>query len=304
MDYSSLAKDLFAEEEKKNLQEKLILYNDGARYGQAVFLAGGTASGKSFAIKNFLEGQKFKVLDVDKWKEVYSNLKKKMEKFPKLMKKSDLADKYPEIRDLDLGNPEDVNKLHQFIKDKGIHKKYISNLVGGKDSERLPNILFDVTLKDISKVHNYLPQLKESGYKPENIHITWVLTDYEIAVERNRERDRIVPDDIVLKSHEGSAETMIDIIKKGTPRGVDGSVRIILNNPETTVFWKREGDPVQTSEGEDYFVIDDFKYLTLKETGKSFKDTRSIKKQLFKWIRSNVPKTAKTWKKMKKSRKK
>ncbi len=304
MDYSNFAKDLFTEDQKKNLQEKLILYNDGARYGQAVFLAGGTASGKSFAIKNFLEGEKFKVLDVDKWKEVYSNLKKKMEKFPKLMKKSDLADRYPDIQDLDLDNPQDVKKLHQFIKDKEIHKKYISNLVGEKDSERLPNILFDVTLKDISKVHTFLPQLKKSGYKSKNIHITWVLTDYEIAVERNRERDRIVPDDIVLKSHKGSAETMIDIVKKGTPKGIDGSIRIILNNPETTVFWKREGDPVQTSKDEDYFVIDDFEYVTLKEAGKSFKDTRSIKKQLFKWIKNNVPKTADIWKKMKKSTKK
>lgn len=302
LEFKNLAEDFFITEqkEKKTLKEKLILYNHGADYGQAVFLAGGTGSGKSFAIKNFMEEHKFKVLDVDKWKKIYSNLKDKMEEFPSLIKKSDLADKYPEIQDLDLSNPEDTAKLHKFIKRKGIHKRYISNLITNKDDKRLPNVIFDVTLKNISKIHDILPQLKNVGYDSTDIHITWVLTDYEIAVERNRSRDRIVPDDIVLQSHEGSAETMLDIIREGTPPGIDGSVRIILNNPETTVFWKREGEPVQTSEDEDYFVIEDFKYLTLKEPGEPFKDTRSIKKQLFQWIKQNAPKTVDLWKMMRK----
>jgi len=33
------------------LEEKLILYGQGKRYGQIVFLAGGAGSGKGFAIK-------------------------------------------------------------------------------------------------------------------------------------------------------------------------------------------------------------------------------------------------------------
>ena len=32
------------------LEEKLIMYNQGKRYGQIVFLAGGAGSGKGFAI--------------------------------------------------------------------------------------------------------------------------------------------------------------------------------------------------------------------------------------------------------------
>ena len=45
----------------KQLEEKLILFNGGKNYGQVVFMAGGAGSGKGFAIKNFLEGNKFKI---------------------------------------------------------------------------------------------------------------------------------------------------------------------------------------------------------------------------------------------------
>ena len=56
------------------LEEKLILYNQGKRYGQIVFLAGGAGSGKGFAIRNFMEKEKFKVRDVDAWKTAFMKL--------------------------------------------------------------------------------------------------------------------------------------------------------------------------------------------------------------------------------------
>ena len=56
------------------LEEKLIMYNQGKRYGQIVFLAGGAASGKGFAIRNFMEKEKFKVRDVDAWKTAFMTL--------------------------------------------------------------------------------------------------------------------------------------------------------------------------------------------------------------------------------------
>jgi hypothetical protein len=49
----------------QQLDEKLIMYNQGKRYGQVVFLAGGAGSGKGFAQKEFMEADKFKVFDVD-----------------------------------------------------------------------------------------------------------------------------------------------------------------------------------------------------------------------------------------------
>ena len=79
------------------LEEKLIMYNQGKRYGQIVFLAGGAGSGKGFAIKHFMEKEKFKVRDVDAWKTAFIKL-------------ADTTDKYPEIKGLSLKNPRDVMK--------------------------------------------------------------------------------------------------------------------------------------------------------------------------------------------------
>ena len=53
------------------LTEKLIMFNQGKKYGQVVFMAGGAGSGKGFASKNFMEVNKFKVRDVDEWKKAF-----------------------------------------------------------------------------------------------------------------------------------------------------------------------------------------------------------------------------------------
>ena len=54
-----------------DLIEKQIIIGKGKRYGQVVFMAGGAGSGKGFAIRNFIEGEKFKVRDVDEWKKSF-----------------------------------------------------------------------------------------------------------------------------------------------------------------------------------------------------------------------------------------
>ena len=74
------------------LEEKLILYGQGKRYGQIVFLAGGAGSGKGFAISNFMEKEKFKIRDVDEWKKAF-------------MKLADTKGTHPELKGLQLRNP-------------------------------------------------------------------------------------------------------------------------------------------------------------------------------------------------------
>ena len=91
----------------QELEEKLILFNGGKNYGQIVFMAGGAGSGKGFAIQNFMQGEKFKVRDVDEWKKALIKLAK--------MKDSD-----SELAKLNLRNPEDVFKLHTIVREKGI----------------------------------------------------------------------------------------------------------------------------------------------------------------------------------------
>ena len=266
---------------KQYLEEKVIVLGRGARYGQVVFLAGGAGSGKGFAISNFLEGTKFKVRDVDAWKSSFLKLSK-------------IKNKYAKLRRLNLRKPKDVFKLHQFIKEKGIKDKTLDLMLGQAKEGRLPNIMFDVTLKDRGDINETIPALIQSGYDPANIHIVWVLTNYHIAVQQNKDRSRVVPDDVLLKTHEGASETMYNFIKTGTPRGVNGAVHVILGGKKHTVFYTdpKSGKPFDGSDGR--VVVKDFKYITLKQPGKAMAGETAVKQQVINWMRQNAPKTEKT----------
>ncbi len=260
------------------LEEKLIMYNQGKRYGQIVFLAGGAGSGKGFAISNFMEKEKFKVRDVDEWKKAF-------------MKLADTKKKFPEIKGLNLKNSKDVIKLHQFVKDKGIKEKSLDLLLRDVNAKHAPNVIFDITMKDTSNIDAVIPKLLEVGYNPKNIHLTWVLTNYAVAILNNRNRERVVADDIMLLSHEGAAASMYEVIKGKLPRGLNGSVRVILNNRDNTIPYVDPDTkkPMKTSQGD--ITIKDFTYLTLKKEGKSIGPEMDVKQQLLGWIAANVPKT-------------
>ena len=260
------------------LEEKLILYNQGKRYGQIVFLAGGAGSGKGFAIANFMEKEKFKVRDVDEWKKAF-------------MKIADAQDKYPEIKGLKLSNPRDVAKIHKFVKKLGIKEKSIDLMLADANSRHLPNIMFDITMKDTSNIDVVMPKLIKAGYDAKNIHLTWVLTNYAVAIVNNRNRERVVPEDIMLLSHEGAATSMYDVIKGKLPKGLNGSVRVILNNRDNTIPYVDPDTkkPMKTSQGN--ILVKDFTYLTFKKEGKTIGPEMDVKRQLLGWIAANVPKT-------------
>lgn len=290
------------------LLEKQIEYNNNARYGQIVVVAGGAGSGKGFAIDNFMNAKLFKIINVDE----YKNLLQKIDQEKR---------RYPEIRGLDTKNPEDTYKLHRFVKKLDIKNNYLEGILQGAVEGRLPNLMFDETLKDLDNLDKVLPQLKDIGYKKENMHITWVLTNYHIAVNRNETRDRVVPEDVVFETHQGAAKTMINVLKGNMPRGMNGAVRIILNNPEHTVSYDRTTNVNQRSTDDIYGtrdpqgaykddnenplytgqsavqrekeeVIRDFKYVTVKEAGKPFKSELEINQDLYYWIKNNIPKTS------------
>ena len=263
---------------EKYLEEKLIMYNQGKRYGQIVFLAGGAGSGKGFAISNFMEKEKFKVRDVDEWKKAF-------------MKIADAQNKYPEIKGLKLSNPRDVAKIHKFVKKLGIKEKSIDLMLADANSRHLPNIMFDITMKDTSNIDAVMPKLIKAGYDAKNIHLTWVLTNYAVAIVNNRNRERVVPEDIMLLSHEGAATSMYDVIKGKLPKGLNGSVRVILNNRDNTIPYVDPDTkkPMKTSQGN--LLVKDFTYLTFKKEGKSIGPEMDVKRQLLGWIAANVPKT-------------
>ena len=146
-------------------------------------------------------------------------------------------------------------------------------------------------MKDASDIGDVIPKLVEAGYESKNIHLTWVLTNYAVAIVNNRNRERVVPEDIMLLSHEGAATNMYDVVKGKLPRGLNGGVRVVLNNRDNTIAWADPDTkkPMKTSQGD--IIVKDFTYLTFKKEGKSIGPEADVKRQLLGWIADNVPKT-------------
>jgi hypothetical protein len=46
------------------------------------------------------------------------------------------------------------------------------------------------------------------GYKPENIHVVWVINDYQVALNQNATRDRVVDPKLAMDKHIGVSNTM------------------------------------------------------------------------------------------------
>ena len=300
---------------EEKLDEKLITFSNRAAYGQIVFMAGGAGSGKGFAIDNFIDGAGFKVRDVDemkkqlgkldqlgkfsvdKWyKKFGKNLSTKPpKKNPKGMSPKEHIEEFVlgkglSISDIskDLKNPNNVASLHYIVDAMKLKDKWLISMLSGKDNkETLPNLLFDITAKKVASITDVLTPLLNAGYDSKNIHLIWVLTNYHIAVDRNKERDRVVPDDILLQTHEGAGKTMWTLLTKALPKGLNGRVDVILNNQENTIYHIQP----TTRKGKKVGVVSDFLSLPIKKQGGSIVPEKVWKSQLYAWIRNNAPKT-------------
>ena len=288
------------------LNEKLITYGNRKPYGQIVFIAGGAGSGKGFAISNFLDSASFKIRDVDEMKkqlQVLNRLGKLdinsiMKKYGKSIKPKDvdlinkIQDEGFKLQNLNLKNPDHVYALHILVKAIGIKDASLEKLLLGKDNpDILPNILFDITAKDVTDITSVIPKLKAVGYQANNIHLTWILTNYVTSLSNNNSRSRKVPDgsmgaeNIMLKTHEGASNTIWGLVTKALPKGMNGRIDVILNNPEHTVF-HTDADG-KTIKGK----VKGFKSLPLKkEKGGIYAET-IWKKILFGWVKNNAPDT-------------
>jgi hypothetical protein len=286
------------------LVEKQILYNKGAKYGQIVFLAGGAGSGKGFAIKHFMQGSEFKIRDVDELKIAFQKLDAlgkfttqdlldkygdKISQKDKELIQRELTDKNLKMGQLDLKTPTHVYILHVLIRATDVKNKTLDLMLAGAEKGQLPNLIFDSTFKEVSDMTDVLPKLFAAGYEPKNIHVSWVLTNYQIAIKNNKSRARVVPEDILLATHAGAAQTVYNLVTTAMPPSVQGGIYVILNNPENTIFIvdPQTGKAYKDKKGNP--VIKDFKYLVLKEPGKPAKKEIDVKKQLLTWIKDNVP---------------
>lgn len=305
------------------LEEKLIEIKP--KFNQVVLLAGGGGSGKGFATSKFTNiPDTFKRFDVDALKDATLNIQRKIDKFSptKFPKLAELLNKNPEIKKIAtsktaLKTPENVFKLHSFIK-SNLQKKWIDNrlvsMIASADPRRKPNILFDKTGRSLKEIEKVLGMAVSLGYEPEDITIIWVFTDFRISLQRNKTRDRIVPDDVIFDAHESVAMTMFDIIKgtNGISKSLyNGEFYIINSNNNMSIQYPeiedsklpKNWDSMSSKEKRKWSIentdkfsektktIGNFNYIKLKERGKKVDFKAGVEKKIVSWIVNNAPRT-------------
>lgn len=270
-------------EQAEMLMEKLITFGGKAypKFGNVLIMAGGAGSGKGFIQQNLigLEGKSF---DPDE-------LKKLAGKSPLINKR--VKDEFGvDLKDLGskLKVPENVSKLHEIIGDalnlpNRKQAAFFASVMSA-DSERKPNIIFDTTLKDATKLQKLSRQVTELGYEKKNIHIVWVVNDIEMAKKQNLTRPRVVPAEILVNTHRGASNTMGDILRMGETlrKYMDGDIVFAFNKMNV------DTELVKSGRGGQYMKEADYVYI--KRAGKSLPPLNTLNKQMLAKVKSYVPK--------------
>jgi predicted kinase len=138
---------------------------------KAVFLAGGPGSGKSFVVgKTALKALGFRLINSD-------------DAFEKGLKKAGLTT-----------DPDDIASAQgQSVR---ADAKMLTGKIMARALEGRMGIVVDGTGKDYKKIKNQVDMLRALGYA---VHMIFVNTDLETAKNRNNNRPRSLPDDMVGK---------------------------------------------------------------------------------------------------------
>lgn len=177
---------------------------------KAVFLAGGPGSGKSFVIgKTALQALGFRLINSD-------------DAFEKGLKKAGLTT-----------SPDDIASAQgQAVraKAKALTGRQMKLALDGR-----LGLVIDGTGKDYAKIKKQVDMLRTIGYA---VHMIFVNTDLDTALERNRMRQRSLEDSLVTKMWKGVQKNI------GKFQGLFRNRMIVIDNSK--------GSDVETSTLEAY----------------------------------------------------
>lgn len=274
------------------LNEVLITFNKKAypKFNNVVILAGGAGSGKGFISSNLL-GIEGKVFDVDEMKKLVIGSKK----LAKAIKRKTGKD----IKSFNLRNPENVSTIHEIVgSEYQIDKKFLDasfKSIIESHPDRKPNLIFDVTLKDLDKLRKLTNRLVLHGYEKKDIHIVWVMNEFNIAMKQNKNRSRVVPSEIVLATHEGAALTMKKILDMGNQlyNYMDGDIHIAFNkaNVDASLRMNKDGKGSFKNKDGGGKYLSTAKYITVKHAGKRQTQSVDLSKEILNKIKKYIPKT-------------
>jgi len=158
---------------------------------KAVFTAGGPGSGKSYAASTlfgmpekmpFVSAQGLKSVNSDKYFETYLQMKGLSQDIASL-------------------NPDEYEQAMSLRKkSKAVSQAALKNYINGR-----LGLLIDGTGKDYNKISKQKKRLQEVGY---DCFMVFVNTDLDVALERNRQRDRTLPVELVKGSWQAVQNNM------------------------------------------------------------------------------------------------
>ena len=138
---------------------------------KAFFLAGGPGSGKSYVVRKTTGGTGLRVVNSD-------------DAFEHMLKKAGLSLKMPDEEQV----PRDAVRDRA----KAVTAKRRDNYIEGRIG-----LIIDGTGRDYDKIAKQATELKQIGY---DVHMIFVNTSLDVALQRNADRPRSVQEPIVVKS--------------------------------------------------------------------------------------------------------
>lgn len=202
-------------------EDKSVKFNGQVypKFGWCVILCGGSGSGKSTAYK-YLIPIDAKKYDVDALKTSLLGAKDKEYDKYKIVRSELNGDKIilrngQEIslegipEPYNLSNSEFTELIHKAT--RPLSKKVKQSFLDiGKNAskDRLPNIVFDITGKDVNDIEEIISAVKPIGYK---VALVWVMGDIEQAISQNETRFRQVPKDLLIQIHWDVIKSLTEI---------------------------------------------------------------------------------------------
>ena len=142
---------------------------------KAFFLAGGPGSGKSYVVRATTGGTGLRIVNSD-----------------------DLFEKY--LKDAGFDMDMSTAKAEREAEERDKMRKRAKKLTKKRQENYLEGrigLIIDGTGKDYEKIAKQATQLKQLGY---DVHMIFVNTSLDTALERNAKRERTVPTDVATRS--------------------------------------------------------------------------------------------------------
>tara|TARA_B100000029_G_scaffold516629_1_gene631966 strand:- start:206 stop:910 length:705 start_codon:yes stop_codon:yes gene_type:complete len=142
---------------------------------KAFFLAGGPGSGKSFVVRKTTGGTGLRIVNSD-----------------------DIFEKY--LKDAGLDMDMRTKRAEREAEKRDVLRKRAKELIQKREKNYVLGrigLIIDGTGKDYDKIAKQSIQLKQLGY---DTHMIFVNTSLDVALQRNAERERSVPEDVAVIS--------------------------------------------------------------------------------------------------------